>query len=165
MSIHSAQTDNFGERLSTVTSGRNKFGMFCSYVCCYLLPFPNYSKLTHSTEPRRTPDCHVLGNRADLHLRRRIKFLIFHIHLPRNVCTLIGLVPRFKRIFFKFIFQNENPANECNFKLLLSASEDKRLVLHDVRTAPGSAVASFSGHSSWVLSADISPDGRLGLSG
>jgi len=55
-------------------------------------------------------------------------------------------------------------------QLLLSASEDKRLVLHDVRTSasgkPGSgAVASLAGHSSWVLSADISPDGRLALSG
>lgn len=49
--------------------------------------------------------------------------------------------------------------------MLLSASEDKRLVLHDVRSAPGGTVASFAGHSSWVLSTDISPDGRLGLSG
>lgn len=49
--------------------------------------------------------------------------------------------------------------------LLLSASEDKRLALHDVRVAPGGTVASFTGHSSWVLSVDISPDGRLGLSG
>ncbi|KAG6841221.1 hypothetical protein C0991_000667 [Blastosporella zonata] len=49
--------------------------------------------------------------------------------------------------------------------LLLSASDDKRLVLHDVRASPGGTVASFTGHSSWVLSADISPDGRLGLSG
>ena len=55
-------------------------------------------------------------------------------------------------------------------KLLLSASEDKRLILHDVRVTssgrPSSgAVASLSGHSSWVLSSDISPDGRLALSG
>ncbi|KAJ7284067.1 WD repeat-containing protein 61 [Mycena rebaudengoi] len=49
--------------------------------------------------------------------------------------------------------------------LLLSASEDKRLVLHDVRTSAGGTVASFTGHSSWVLSVDISQDGRLGLSG
>ncbi|TFY67520.1 hypothetical protein EVG20_g3918 [Dentipellis fragilis] len=54
--------------------------------------------------------------------------------------------------------------------LLMSASEDKRLILHDVRTSssgkPGSgAVAALSGHSSWVLSTDISPDGRLALSG
>ncbi|KII94561.1 hypothetical protein PLICRDRAFT_33361 [Plicaturopsis crispa FD-325 SS-3] len=55
-------------------------------------------------------------------------------------------------------------------QLLLSASEDKRLILHDVRSsASGKAgsgvVASLSGHSSWVLSTDISPDGRLALSG
>ncbi|KAI0315149.1 WD repeat-containing protein 61 [Amylostereum chailletii] len=54
--------------------------------------------------------------------------------------------------------------------LLLSASEDKRLILHDVRSSssgkPGSgAVASLTGHSSWVLSADISPDSGLALSG
>jgi len=54
--------------------------------------------------------------------------------------------------------------------LLLSASEDKRLILHDVRVSasgkPGSgAVASLTGHSSWVLTTDISPDGRLALSG
>jgi WD repeat-containing protein 61 len=55
-------------------------------------------------------------------------------------------------------------------KLLLSASEDKRLILHDVRTtsigrSSSGAVASLTGHSSWVLSSDISPDGRLALSG
>ncbi|KAF9004277.1 WD repeat-containing protein 61 [Cyathus striatus] len=48
--------------------------------------------------------------------------------------------------------------------LLLSGSEDKRLVLHDVRSA-GNAVASFAGHASWVLSVGLSPDGKLGLSG
>ncbi|KAF9019358.1 WD repeat-containing protein 61 [Hymenopellis radicata] len=48
--------------------------------------------------------------------------------------------------------------------LLISASEDKRLVLHDVRGS-GGEIASFTGHSSWVLSVDISPDNRLGLSG
>lgn len=58
---------------------------------------------------------------------------------------------------------------EC-LKLLLSASEDKRLILHDVRVTPSGrpssgAVASLSGHSSWVLSSDISSDGRLALSG
>ncbi|KAF9004153.1 WD40 repeat-like protein, partial [Hymenopellis radicata] len=39
--------------------------------------------------------------------------------------------------------------------LLISASEDKRLVLHDVRGS-GGEIASFTGHSSWVLSVDIS---------
>jgi WD repeat-containing protein 61 len=60
--------------------------------------------------------------------------------------------------------------DQCVIQLLLSGSDDKRLILHDVRTSasgkPGSgAVASLSGHSSWVLSTDISPDGRLALSG
>ncbi|KZT06556.1 WD repeat-containing protein 61 [Laetiporus sulphureus 93-53] len=55
-------------------------------------------------------------------------------------------------------------------QLLISASEDKRLILHDVRLSPSGkpgsgAVANFSGHSSWVLCTDISPDGRLALSG
>jgi WD repeat-containing protein 61 len=55
-------------------------------------------------------------------------------------------------------------------QLLLSSSEDKTLTLFDVRASTPSkttsgAVASFSGHSSWVLSADISPDGRLAVSG
>jgi len=55
-------------------------------------------------------------------------------------------------------------------QLLLTASDDKRLVLHDVRSTasgkPGSgAVATLTGHSSWVLSADISPEGRLAVSG
>ncbi|TFY53018.1 hypothetical protein EVJ58_g9685 [Rhodofomes roseus] len=54
--------------------------------------------------------------------------------------------------------------------LLVSASEDKRLILHDVRLSPSGkpgsgAVATFSGHSSWVLSVDISSDCRLALSG
>lgn len=49
--------------------------------------------------------------------------------------------------------------------ILMSASEDKHVVLHDVRGQAGGFVTSFSGHSSWVLSVDISPDGRLALSG
>ncbi|KAG9012263.1 hypothetical protein FRB94_006293 [Tulasnella sp. JGI-2019a] len=56
-------------------------------------------------------------------------------------------------------------------QLLLSASDDKRLVLHDVRTASGGGklgggmVASLSGHSSWVLSASLAADGRAAASG
>lgn len=56
-------------------------------------------------------------------------------------------------------------------QMLISASEDKRLVMHDARQASAAgrhgagAVATLTGHSSWVLSADVSPDGRLLLSG
>ena len=39
ISIHSAQTSNFGERLSTLSSGQNKFGMFCAHVCLLLKAF------------------------------------------------------------------------------------------------------------------------------
>ncbi|KAG8930826.1 hypothetical protein FRC02_003645 [Tulasnella sp. 418] len=57
-------------------------------------------------------------------------------------------------------------------QLLLSASDDKRIVLHDVRTSAASgrrpasgAVASFNGHTSWVLSTAISSDMRVVASG
>lgn len=55
----------------------------------------------------------------------------------------------------------------AKFQLLLSASEDKRLALHDVRAASktSGAVTTFSGHSSWVLSTSLSSDGRAALSG
>ncbi|KAF8520736.1 WD repeat-containing protein 61 [Hysterangium stoloniferum] len=52
-------------------------------------------------------------------------------------------------------------------QLLVSASDDKRLIMHDVRNAGkgGGAVASFNGHSSWVLNAAVSPDSKLIASG
>jgi len=57
-------------------------------------------------------------------------------------------------------------------QLLVTASEDKRLIMHDVRYSPSGsgkpgsgAVATLSGHTSWVLSTDISADGRFALSG
>jgi len=66
---------------------------------------------------------------------------------------------------------NEACISHLFLQLLLSASDDKRLVLHDVRTSsangkPGSgAVASFNGHTSWVLSASLSPDSKVAASG
>ncbi|THH08235.1 hypothetical protein EW145_g2850 [Phellinidium pouzarii] len=53
---------------------------------------------------------------------------------------------------------------------ILSASDDRRLTLFDVRASPSGkpgagAVAALVGHGSWVLSAAFSPDGRLALSG
>ena len=55
-------------------------------------------------------------------------------------------------------------------KLLISASEDKRLMMHDARgagsgRAGSGAVASLVGHTSWVFDVDVSPDGRLAVSG
>lgn len=52
-------------------------------------------------------------------------------------------------------------------QLLISASDDKRIIMHDVRNAGkgGGVVASLTGHASWVLSASISPDAKLVASG
>jgi len=127
VSIHSAQPDNFGQRLSTLSSGRQKFGMFCA----------------HSPDGRRIAMSSESG-----------QIYVFDVESSSLSIT-----------FTSHAMSVRSVAWSPDSSLLLSASEDKRLVLYDVRTAPGGAVASFSGHSSWVLSTDISPDGRLGLSG
>lgn len=125
--IHSAQPSNFGERLTTIPSGRPKFGMFCK----------------HSPDGRRVALSSETGQ-------------IYIFDLESNSLSMT---------FTSHAMAVRSVAWSPDSTLLLSASEDKRLVLHDVRTAPGGAVASFSGHSSWVLSTDISADSRLGLSG
>ncbi|TEB32235.1 WD repeat-containing protein 61 [Coprinellus micaceus] len=127
VTLHSAQVDNFGERLAVLNSGRNKFGMAC----------------VHSPDGRRVAMSSENG-------------LVFLFDLESNSLTAT-LTPHAMSV--------RSIAWSPDSTLLLSASEDKRLVLHDVRSGSGSSVASFAGHSSWVLSADISPDGRLGLSG
>lgn len=52
-------------------------------------------------------------------------------------------------------------------QLLISASDDKRIIMHDVRNPGkgGGAVASLTGHSSWVLGVSVSPDAKLVASG
>lgn len=49
----------------------------------------------------------------------------------------------------------------------MTASDDRRLVLHDLRspTSSSSPVAQLTGHTSWVLSTSISQDSRLAISG
>ncbi|KAF9269380.1 WD repeat-containing protein 61 [Marasmius fiardii PR-910] len=134
VTIHSAQpSGNFGERLTSITSGRTKFGMYCIHS-------PDGKRLALSSESGQ----------------------IFIFDLESN-----SLVNTFTSHAMTVRSLSWSPDSS----LLLSASEDKRLVLHDVRLSSsgnisaGGAVATFSGHSSWVLSTDISPDGRLGLSG
>ncbi|RDB20210.1 WD repeat-containing protein 61 [Hypsizygus marmoreus] len=127
VSIHSAQTSNFGERLSTLPSGRHKFGMHCS----------------HSPDGRRIAMSSETG-----------QIFIFDIETSSLSTTYTSHAMSVRSL-----------AWSPDSSLLLSASDDKRLVLHDVRSSPGGIIASFAGHSSWVLSVDISPDGRLGLSG
>ena len=76
-------------------------------------------------------------------------------------------------IYVTYPISNNQPATFPPYiisQLLISASEDKRLIMHDVRHSPtgkpgSGAVATLSGHASWVLCADVSPDGRFVLSG
>lgn len=67
-----------------------------------------------------------------------------------NVITLL-------RTFFPHLTHSQ---------LLMSASDDRRLVLYDARASSSSAVAHLSGHTHSILAVSLSPgDGRLALSG
>jgi hypothetical protein len=57
--VRSAQPSNFGERLSTLSSGRHKFGMHCSHVC--VIPCVLSTSLTYDIRRVRMVDaspCH-----------------------------------------------------------------------------------------------------------
>ncbi|KAI0000061.1 WD repeat-containing protein 61 [Russula vinacea] len=132
VTIHSAEPETFGERRTTMSSGRGKFGMRCSHS-------PDGSRVALSVDSGQ----------------------IFIFDLVSSTLT---------STYTSHAMAVRSLSWSPDSQLLLSASEDKRLILHDVRVTssgrPGSgAVASLSGHSSWVLSSDISPDGRLALSG
>ncbi|KZT70233.1 WD40 repeat-like protein [Daedalea quercina L-15889] len=132
VTIHSAARGSFGERVTTLVSGRNKFGMFCKYS-------PDGKRVAMSSET------------GQIYL-----FDVASSSLASTYTTHAMAV--------------RSLAWSPDSNLLISASEDKRLILHDVRLSPSGkpgsgAVATFSGHSSWVLSTDISPDSRLALSG
>jgi len=127
ITIHSADPNNFGERLSSLPSGRVKFGMNC----------------------RHSPD----GRKVALALETG---QIFIFDLESNALSTT---------FTSHAMAVRSLAWSADSSLLISASEDRRLVLYDVRSPPGGTVASFTGHTSWALSVDISPDGKLALSG
>ncbi|KAL0950397.1 hypothetical protein HGRIS_010355 [Hohenbuehelia grisea] len=130
VTVHSAQPNNFGERLSTLSSGRAKFGMRC----------------VHSPDGARV----ALSNESG-------QIFIFDLESNSLVTTYSSHAMTVRSL-----------AWSPDSSLLMSASDDKRLVLHDVRSptkSAGGAVATLSGHTSWVLSTDFSPDGRLALSG
>ncbi|KAF8722348.1 hypothetical protein AX14_009879 [Amanita brunnescens Koide BX004] len=125
--IRSAKAENFGERLTTLSPGRIKFGMQCA----------------HSPDGKRIALASESGQ-------------VFIFDLESNALATA---------FTSHAMSVRSVAWSYDSSLLISASEDKRLVLHDVRGTAGNVVTSFSGHSSWALSVDISPDGRLALSG
>ncbi|CCM00295.1 uncharacterized protein FIBRA_02325 [Fibroporia radiculosa] len=132
VTIHSAEPASFGERRATLSSGRNKFGMYCKYA-------PDGSRIAMSSESGQ--------------------IYIFDAASSSLLVTYSSHAMAVRSL-----------AWSADSQLLLSASEDKRLILHDVRASPSGkpgsgAVATLAGHSSWVLSTDISPDGRLAVSG
>ncbi|KAJ3732650.1 WD repeat-containing protein 61 [Lentinula guzmanii] len=130
LTIRSAESETFGQKIATVHSGRNKFGMCCSYS-------PDGKRIALSSE---------IGH-------------VFILDVESKT---------FVNTFTSHAMSVRSVAWSPDSNLLLSASEDRRLILYDVRVSSGNsggAVATFSGHSSWVLCADISPDGRFGLSG
>jgi len=132
-------------------------------------------------ESRWISGCAINGSWSNIHIWSWVERPDVDLYITCNDRSLVRLVSRFSgkahssciasmptsKIWLRFYGRH---IDKFVIQLLLSASDDKRLILHDVRTSasgkPGSgAVASLSGHSSWVLSTDISPDGRLALSG
>ncbi|KZT29573.1 WD40 repeat-like protein [Neolentinus lepideus HHB14362 ss-1] len=126
VTIHSADPPSFGEPQAKLSSGRNKFGMFCKHS-------PDGNRLALSSETGQ--------------------IYIFDLASTQLSATYTSHAMAVRSLSW-------SPDSQ----LLLSASEDKRMILHDIRGA-GGAVASLTGHTSWVLSNDISPDGRLVVSG
>ncbi|KAK2459951.1 hypothetical protein APHAL10511_008036 [Amanita phalloides] len=163
-------------------------GKFESYVRKTENPEPSWSVSLHPTLETyastgasgqvqiRSAKVDNFGERVGTLSPGRIKFGMHCAHSPDG--KRIALATESGQVF---IFDLESNALATAFtshamavrsiawsydsSLLISASEDKRLVLHDVRGPAGNVVASFTGHSSWVLCVDISPDGRQALSG
>lgn len=129
VTLHDARPGaDFGRRLSTIQSGRNKFGLSCVFA-------PDGKRVAMGSETGQ--------------------IYLFDVEsgMLANTYTSHAMGVR-------------SLAWSSDSQLLLSASEDKRMVLHDVRKSEhGGSVATLTGHSSWVLSADISADGRYALSG
>ncbi|EKM79801.1 hypothetical protein AGABI1DRAFT_113083 [Agaricus bisporus var. burnettii JB137-S8] len=127
VTIHSADPSNFGERLSSIASGRVKFGMNC----------------------RHSPD----GRKIALALETG-QIFVFDLEASSLLTTFTSHAMAVRSLSWS-----------ADSSLLMSASEDRRLVLHDIRSAPGNTIASFTGHTAWALSVDIAPEGTLALSG
>ncbi|KAI0337983.1 WD repeat-containing protein 61 [Trametopsis cervina] len=132
ITIHSTDAISFGERKTTLSSGRTRFGMCCKYS-------PDGTRVAMSTE---TGQIYIF----DLAAEKLLSTYTSHAMAVRS-----------------FTWSPDS-------QLLISASEDKRLIMHDVRYSPSGkpgsgAVATLSGHTSWVLCTDVSPDGRFALSG
>ena len=122
--IHSAQPSNFGERLSTLPSGRHKFGMFCSHVCFFLL-YIYITRLTFQIEPRWSTNCHVVRKWTDLHIRYRNKHFIHHFYLSCHVCTFDFMVSRLKCTFYYYLIHLYSTQKKMNsyYSVLLKIND------------------------------------------
>ncbi|KAF8339184.1 WD repeat-containing protein 61 [Cantharellus anzutake] len=137
--ISSADPESFGNILQTLsprTDGRNKFGLHAKYS-------PSGKLVGISTEQGAV--------------------YVFDVESKAVVHSFSSHATSVRSLSWS-----------ADSQLLCSASDDRRIVLYDTRspsaTSPNAnsstgVVASFIGHASWVLSVDISPDGKLIASG
>ncbi len=121
-------------------------------------------------ESRWNTSSNVLGSRTNIYIRSSSRETYLNVYLACDGSPVSGMVTRFTGMIRLFSVSLMILTSCLPMKLLVSASEDKRLIAHDVRYSPtgkpgSGAVATLTGHSSWVLSTDISPDGRFALSG
>jgi WD repeat-containing protein 61 len=150
VTIHTSDSENFGRPIDSFTpgsEGKLKFGMSVSYS-------PDDRLLALSTENGQ--------------------IYVFDVSRPSTQQEAENGTPSSASLVHSFNSHTMSVRSMTwspDSQLLLSCSDDKRLALHDVRAGHGGgarqgsgAVASLSGHSSWVLNADISPDGRLAAS-
>ncbi|KAI0034381.1 hypothetical protein K488DRAFT_84082 [Vararia minispora EC-137] len=130
VTVHSADPASFGDTLTTLSSGRAKFGLRCAYS-------PDGARI-------------ALGQETG-------HIFVFDVDAGSLHTTFVTHAMGIRSL-----------AWSPDSQMLISASEDKRLMVHDVRgggTGSKGAVASLAGHTSWVLDADVAPDGRLVVSG
>lgn len=173
--INTANPSNFGETVETLaprTDGRNKFGMHVAYVRRLRVIL----RLTDPMVSHQSPSGKLVGLSTE-----QGGVFVFDIESKALVHSFSGHATCVRSLSWsadsqvRYWVHSQSTSlrlGEMFKKLLMSASDDKRLVLYDTRDSSVSAtnasvgvVASLAGHSSWVLSVDISPDGRLAASG
>ena len=110
ISIHSAQPSNFGERLSTLSSGQSKFGMFCAHVCFFFNSSCNlrfFKRIIKKCDDRvQTVDELLCLRKADRFTYLTSKQAPYRSHLPLMPCLCVqshGLRTRMYVLMF-FIF-------------------------------------------------------------
>ena len=105
--IHSALTGNFGERLSTLSSGRNKFGMFCTHVRLFFFSIYYPAILFFLMQPHdraQTVDELLCLRKVDRFIYLISKQALYRSHLLLMPCLYVQLHgPRTQMYVFMFI--------------------------------------------------------------